>query len=353
MFVNYFRFHLMLFLVLTFFGCNSHDNNITLKEWYQNQQDFEDFLTVFNKNGCDTIKKIINKLTIEEFKVKTFNALIDCFNTEEQQKEYLTKKVAYGLHPSRIDSLKYSNVYNEIKQTLEKSHKEFWRDKDTSYFMEIENRVFLDRIYNERSIVNPTESNFKIRDSVFKDNAGFLLSYCHKHGFPFQPYPSHFKQFRSTVSPLEIAIHAPIEYKLKLLDFAKESAYQGKISWYIPIGINVTIFTNAPQQRNLHPLWLIYFNEKWALDMDQSYLQLYSIKKLYNQDMKRKIRIQSSKYMGKNKEVINRQLNEIKNALINEFSFDPNYISISSVPDSSEQDQRNIAPYEYTLSIIE
>lgn len=280
--------------------------------------------------------------------------LAECYyKNDELVRKYLLKAVKGGFHPDRIDNTKFGIEYSKLKGELYKAYNSFWSNRDTSYFSEIEFRVSQDLIYNRKQINDGSLKNKTVADSVFLDNSLFLLNYSEKHGFPFKPSPSNFNYFRTSVDPQILAMHSPDENRWELLNYAIKSAEKGENSWRIPISINISFFTASSQETyNSHPLWLTYFDKNGNLNLDKSYLQLYSIKKLYDQDMIMNIKIQPSKYNLSEKKIIKQQLEEIKEALIQEFYFTPEQLTITDIPNIDEPDYRNIESYQFTLSEI-
>ncbi len=347
------------FIVLTtFFSCNNPQQNdvISLQDWLSDEKNSSQFHRGMGlgQMSCDRLKEISDSFKTNEFKKRTYLRLAECYEGNNKLVEtYLLKAAEGGFHPDRIDSVKFSAVYTKIKDQLYENYKGFWSDRDTSYFAEIEYRVAQENLFNRKSIDNPTKTNIAATDSVYMDNSIFLLNFSKENGFPFHPDPSYFNSFRTSIDPLILAMHSPDENRWKLLNFAIKSAEKGINSWRVPISINISFFTSSKQRtQNSHPLWLIYFDENGDIDLDKSYLQLYSIKKLYDHDMIKSIKIQPSKYNVSDKKRINHQLEEIKETLIREFLFAPEQLTITDIPDTTEPDYREIAPYEFTLSVL-
>ncbi len=349
------------FIVLTtFFSCNTHtpqqNDVISLQDWLSDEKNISQFHRSMDlgQMSCDSLKVISDSFKTNEFKKRTYLRLAECYEGNNKRVEtYLLKATEGGFHPDRIDSVKFSAVYSNIKDRLYESYMGFWSERDTSYFSEIEYRVSQESFFNRKSIEDPTKINLAATDSVYMDNSRFLLDFSKENGFPFHPSPSYFNSFRISIDPMILAMHSPDENRWKLLNYAIKSAENGENSWRIPISINISFFTSSKQRtQNSHPLWLTYFNENGDLDIENSYLQLYSIKKLYDQDMMMTIKIQPSKHNLSDKERITRQLEEIKKALISEFSFTPEQLIITDIPDTNEPDYREIAPYEFTLSVV-
>jgi hypothetical protein len=347
-------------LTTPFLSCNSQKKGkVSLQTWIDDKETYDNFLEYNGFNGseikCDSIKVIADRLKLEEFKSKTYSSLADCAlkkGNNEKVKEYLLKNVRSGLHPDRIDSTKYSSVYYEIRPQMYKLHFDFWNGRDTTYFSALEERVIKEQTANIATIYDPSPENINVRDSIFLDNTKYLLEYINENGFPFRPTPSYFNFFRKDIDPSIIAMHTKGRDKIKLLEFAIEGAKEGKVSWYTPVSICISFHSNDIPQEDVKPLYFLYFDENDSLDLENSYLQLYSLEQLYNQEMNANISIQPSKHNNTSKTIIENQLLELKQILVNEFSFASNSITLSEVPSEEEEDLRIMKNYDYTLTIL-
>lgn len=339
-------------VLISMSSCDDRIQKVTLKEWLEDRKKWETFYAAANNGDCHKQKEISQEMVVDEFKNNTYYYLAECYldNDVEKTKEYLIKSVANGLHPDRIDSLTYANVYGDIKYKLLKAHRNYWSSIDTTYFGELEERTKLDQSIRVQAMNNPSDTAWIHLEmhKIDKENQAYLLNQCKNKGFPILANPSNFSTFRR-IRPTIIAGHAKDSLKLIFLDFAIKAAEKGEISWYIPIDISDLLFISGISQKAVNPLWNTFFDKKGKLNLDKSYLQFYSIKNIYGD---RKILIQPSLYNTKDKKTINEQLNTIKNTLITEFSISPENLKVSNISDDREKDYRDIAPYEFTLSVI-
>ncbi len=345
----------LCFKSITFIvSCNSDSSQITLKEWLNDEAVYKELLVEVNADNCDKIKQLYDKLTLIEFKSRVYGYLTPCSKDNKKLlKKYILQNVAAGLHPTRIDSIEYTSVYNDIKDDIYKLHHKFWKNKDTSHFIEMEKRVLKEQTLRIQARTTPSDKIYEEMRKVDSSNIEYLKYMCANKGFPIPIEPSKSQSFRA-VSASIIAVHAPDKNKIEFINCAVKNAKTGDISWDIPIHINSGLFISGISQKDVYPLWLIYFYKKDnLLNLKKSYLQLYTIKRLYNKDMIRNIKIQPSKYNNSDKELINSQLEEIKHVLIDEFLFDPDYLTISEIPDTRELDYRETAPYSFTLSVLD
>ncbi|WP_204344882.1 hypothetical protein [Psychroserpens algicola] len=341
-----------MFLILISMACNSNKKDITIQNWLKDYDRYQDYIS--NELGdCNLTRDVFNQLKLEEFKEKLYGDLAYCSKDDKVLlKKYLLKNVSSGLHPSRVDSIAYASVYNDIKNDLNIEHHKFWKEQDTSYFSEVEARVFLDQQLYRQGQSDTTNYSREKRISVFKENTKYLLEYCKQNGFPFKPGPRNFDSFRVGINPTVIAIHAEHKDKVELLNYAVEAAKQGKISWHDPISICITFHTNSIKRNAVKPIHFLHFNEDHTLDVSKSYLQLYSIAKLYSQDMTVPIKIQPSKFNQDASDIVSQQLEDIKNILVNEFSYKANEIQISKVPNENEKEREGLTDYKFTLTEI-
>lgn len=344
------KYFILLFL-FSLTSCGIKNKNITLKEWLEDKERWETFYAAANNNDCQKQIEIAQEINVSEFKKNTYVYLAMCYleSDTEKTKEYLIKSVANGNHPNRIDSLTYSSVYGSIKKKMIDAHHTYWSSIDTTYFAELEERTKLDQSIRVKAMSNPADTAFihvEMR-KIDKDNQAYLLDQCKNKGFPLFATPNYFNTFRR-IDPTIIVGHAKDSLKLIFLDYAIEAAETGEISWFVPISISDLLFVSGISYKEVHPLWNVFFDNNRKLNLDKSYLQLYSIKNIYGD---KKIIIQPSLYNTNNKTIINEQLTEIENTLINEFSIPPQNIEISSIPNDGEEDHREISPYHFTLSI--
>lgn len=339
-----------MFLILTM-SCSNESKHVDFKKWVVDEKKINEFYSN-NTNDCNSIKEVYESLSTAEFKNKLYGYLADCaIDNPKELRKYLLKDVSYGLHPERIDSIKYASVYQDIRDEIEISHKKFWKDRDTTFFLEIEKRSTLDQTlaFEHRKTQDSAVGAKRLK--VFEENTKYLLEYCKNYGYPKVPEVSNFPNFRTGIRATVIAFHADYESKVKLLNYSIEAAKKGDVTWYDPIAICITFHTNEMKFNEAKPIFFLNY-KGGGLDLDESYLQLYCIEKHYNQDMGRQIVLQPSKYNSGSKETIKKQLDEIKNVLIEEFSFPREYISISCQPDKNENDYRHVSNYLYTLTSL-
>lgn len=356
MFVSRFFPAVILFIIL-FFGCSDNDANnmFSLKDWLADKEKWELFILASNNEDCDKMIKIAQEMYTHEFKRNTYTYLAECLLDIdiEKSKKYLLKAVANGLHPDRIDPLVYASVYEDIKDKLFAAHHSYWASIDTTHFMELERRAKKDQEIRRKAMANPSDTAtiHPIMRKIDKDNQQFLLDHCQKNGFPMWVTPDYFNHFR-VIDPSMLVAHAEDSLKLIFLDYALKSVEKGAISWYVPTSISDYLFISGISQKEVYPLWLTYFDKNGNLDLEKSYLQLYSIKTLFDGPKSdgRHIKIHPSKYNRADQELINDQLEKIKRALTQEFLFAPEYLSVSDIPYDREPDYRDIKPYGFTLS---
>lgn len=338
-------------LLIMIMSCSKKDNSVELKQWVIDQKIMNEFYSN-NTNDCNRIKEIYESLTTEEFKNKLYGNLADCaIENPKELKKYLLKDVSSGLHPERIDSIKYASVYQDIKDEIEISHKKFWKDRDTTFFLEIEKRSTLDQTLALEHRKTQDSAVGAKRLKVFEENTKYLLEYCENYGYPKVPEVSNFPSFRTGIRAAVIAFHADYESKVKLLKYSIEAAKKGDVTWYDPISICITFHTNEMKFKEPKPIFFLHYNDN-TLDLKESYLQLYSIEKHYNQDMGKGIVLQPSKYNIESNHTIEKQLEELKNVLIDEFSFPRERIKTSYKADKNENDYRYVSNYQYTLSYL-
>jgi hypothetical protein len=341
----------MSFIFLTL-NCQNTEKEISLAQWVKDNDIFMSFVKS-NDKSCENIQDTYNKLMLDEFRSKMYSNLASCsLDNNIQLKDYLLKSVNAGLHPNRIDSIKYASVYSEIKNEIAENYSSFWNDRDTTFFKEVEKRVLLDQALYHKSVIDSTPKSQIKRDSVFKKNTEYLLDYIKKYGYPIKPEVKNFNSFRNKINPTIIAIHADYPNKIKFLEHAIKSAKAGRISWNEPVSIMVTLITNNIAYSEIKPIFFLDFTEEDKVNLNESYLQLYSLKKLYSQDMNVEIKIQPSLYYKNSNSVVRKQLSEIKNILINNFNFNSELIQLSEQPEESEKDMRYVRDYKFTVKIV-
>ncbi len=346
---------LIFILMLSLKSCSSpkisKNSTITLQEWLAEKEVYDSLMAKTAHKDCQALQKTVSQFKVHPFKRAFYIDLAHCFYNNgklTKAKKYLLKYIAAGVHISWIDSTAFPLIYQKVKANYPTLHHKFWKDRDTSYFQEVEKRVKLDQ-----ALVGQP----KKRGEVINDNTKYLMAFVKKHGyFPWQPEGlDYFKKekFRTGIDLGIIAIHAAVKDKIILRKYAIKSARKGVNSWRIPIGIGVTFYTQR-SSKAVNPIRFIYFDSTNNLQLDKSYLQLYCLKRFIENNNIDQIKIQPSKANSLDTKALSYQLSQLKKYLVNEFSLTNTQIIISETPNSKEHvvDLQSKGAYNYTFTII-
>lgn len=333
------------------FSCDNKEKSINefgLSMWIEDRNNFHDIITFFEKNKCDQAEMLLNNFKTSQFKNQAYLPLARCYASDnEKSLKYLTKAIKVGYHIKLIDSILFKDVWNDIKAIYPKLNQEYWSQQDTIYFKEIERLVYLDRkVRYDRPTDSDDFTEERKQDSI---STKFLIDYCQNHGYPEVFNPSHFSEFRS-IDPSILAIHAEDIYKREILDCAIEAARSEKISWLTPIIICKSFYVAGKQEGTVNPIFMLYFDDDFNLDYEKSLLQLYSIQELYGRDMPSNITLRPSLSNNLDKAIVEKQLSQIKSALVNEFSFNEDQIIIDLIPSKENLQDDFTGSYLYTIS---
>ncbi len=335
-------------------SCSKEKNNFELKEWLSEMELIETKAIAF-QSDCDSLISLMKNLKDEEFKAQVYLLLSKCYiqeRDEKNAKKYLKKYLSAGKHISWIDTIYFSSILPSAKE-YEQLNGSFWKKRDTFYFSEIEKRVKLDQASIRAYVANPTDKLENKEKEIFKRNSEYLLKITDSVGFPWTPGPNNFekKRFRVGVIPELIGVHAPIEDKIIHQQNSIEAARKGEISWNIPVVIGVTFFTQRPIGEVM-PLRFLQFDSRNRLNLKDSYLQLYSIKKYMQNINLSRIKFQASKENPLEKDIILQQLQDMKKAMVEEFGWPEKAIEISTDPNAAEnfQEDQPKGSYAYTFT---
>lgn len=340
--------------ILFICGCSKEKDNFELKEWLSEKELMMTEAVAF-QSDCDSLVGLMNNLQDEEYIAQMYLLLAKCNigkGDEKNAENYLKRYLAAGKHISWIDPTYFSSILPSTKE-YEQLNESFWKKKDTFYFSEIEKRVQLDQASIRAYIANPTDKLEKKEKEIFKRNSEYLFKITDSVGFPWTPGPNNFERerFRTGVMPEIIGVHAPIEEKIIHQQNAIEAARNGEISWHIPIVIGVTFFTQRPTG-DVMPLRFLQFDSENRLNVEDSYLQLYSIKKYMQNINLSRIKFQASKENSLEKDIILQQLQDMKKALVEELGWPEKAIEISTDPNPAEnfQEDQQKGSYAYTFT---
>ncbi len=323
-------------------------NNIYLSTWIADKDNFENLIFFFEKNDCEQAEKLLSIFKDSQFKNQSYLPLARCFsNDNEKSLKYLTKALKAGYNIKLIDSILFEDNWEEIKAIYPKLNKEYWAKQDTIYFKEVEQLVYLDqKVRYDRPMDSNDFSEEIKQDSI---STRWFLNYCQKQGYPKIFQASQFSSHRR-IDPTILAIHAEDIYKKEILVCAIGAAQAGKISWSIPIYITTSFYVVRKPPNAVNPLFMLYFDEDDNLDYKKSLLQVYSIKEQYGSYMPSTITLRPSLTNKQHTGVIEKQLNQIKGVLVNEFLFDENLIVIDFVPSKEKVYDDFVESYLYTIS---
>lgn len=336
-------------------SCIGKTEDFTLSEWLSEKKIVEN--EIFHNTYASDL--LINK--IEKFKDEDFRNIGNIFlakhylqqNNLQKSEEYLKKYLEMGKHISWIDSTRFALIYPS-KVEANHLYQKYWKNRDTSYFEEIEARVVRDQASIDSYVTNPTTKHLRKEKQIFNENSKYLLKISNEFGFPWKPGPNNFKKelFRNGIQPDLIAVHSPIPDKMIHLHNAVVAAKKRRISWKTPIFIGVSFFTQLPKSEVL-PMRLIYYKENDQLDLEKSYLQLYSIKKFMEDNGIILITIQPSKANNLNTNLVTMHLKTLEDILIQEFGLNNSVIQLSQLPDSNENVKKHQkeGEYKYTLTV--
>lgn len=339
-----------LFLIMfSLIACSETKRGIEISDWLEEKEISDKILNNLENLSCDSLDFLFNQLKLKEFQRRTVLAISRrCSKTKEKNIQYNLLAIDLGIHLSRIDSTLYPEEWQSYKNKyLEKNHG-FWEKIDTSYFTEIENLVKHDQeVRNNRPNGSSDFFNELKADSI---STNYLLNFCNKNGFPMKFDPIFFPDFRTTVNPLILAVHANEKNKIQLLSCAIVSATEGTISWSMPINICKSFHIVRVEEDAVKPLRFLKFDDKNKIDVPKSILQLYSLGELYIQDIPRKIIVQPAKsnILSTSLNIENMQI--IKSYLLETFSVSKEKIEIVDSPNCSETESQEISPYLYTFT---
>ncbi len=132
---------------------SENNDSVSLNDWLIDERNINKFRSMVSTGSfdCGALSAFANTFKITEFKIQTYLSLAACYenaNKQEKVKEYLINAVASGFHIDRIDSIKYKNALKHIHTRLIEEHHNFWSNRDTTYFQEIEQWFIDDQKYN-------------------------------------------------------------------------------------------------------------------------------------------------------------------------------------------------------------
>jgi len=347
----------IILIAITICSCSSTNfEKITLKDWLVENEQIQEFTNFSNRDvvDCNVFEKeVLKSFKFEEFKSHYYLDLARCFLEKgdlEKAKDYVLQSFRYGRNISWIDKDEFKEIYPELVSSYPDIEDKFWQKKDTSYFSEIERMVYLDQSSIKTLIADRTVKNREKELEIHRDNSKYLLEYSKVNGFPWSPGPVYFdkNRFRTTISPDILAVHAPIEDKIIIREYAVKSAESGNNSWTVPVAIGVTFFTQIPRHE-VKPIRFLSFDKNNELKLEESYLQLYSIQKYLKDNNITNFKIQPSKSNPLDKAVAQLQLNTVKTILVKEFFLNESSIKISTEPNIDEKEVGNNGIYNYVL----
>ena len=333
-------------------SCSNEKETFELKEWLL-EQELMKTKAITLREDCDSLISLLKDLQDEEFRAQMYLRLAECYvkrGDEKNAEVYLKNYFSEGKHISWIDTIYFSSILPSTKE-YEHLRESFWKKKDTFYFSEIEERYSRDQASVQGYVANRTDELEKIEKGIFKNNSEYLLKITDSVGFPWQPGPNYFEKerFRIGIQPDLIAVHAPIEDKIIHQQNAIEAAKKGEISWRVPIFIGVTFFTQSSTRGGpVMPLRFLHFDDQKRLNVEDSYLQLYSVKKFVQDNGISGIKFQASTQNTLDEEIILQQLQDLKKAMVEEFGWPEQALVISTDPDEAEN--RQIGNYDYTFT---
>ena len=343
-------------VILLMCSCSNETETFELKEWLSEKELMNTKAVTFEKD-CDSLVDMLNDLQDEEFRAQMYLRLAKC-SVEKGDKEnaevYLKRYFSAGKHISWIDTTYFSSILPPTKE-YEELTKSFWKKKDTFYFSEIEKRVLEEQASIRAYVANPTDELEKKEKDIFKRNSGYLLKITDSIGFPWQPGPNYFerKRFRVSIQPDIIAVHAPIEDKIIHQQNAIEAARKGEISWNVPLVIGVTFFTQSSTRGGpVMPLRFLHFDNQNNLHVEDSFLQLYSVKKYMQDNGISGIKMQASRENFLDEKIKLKQLQEMKRVMVEELELPERAIEISTSPSPAEnsREQQQKGRYDYTFT---
>lgn len=351
------KFTLLMLLCLLLWNCKNETNekdeknpkNIPIKEWLIDSEIYFDIINMDNK--CPIIDQI-HELKFDEFKAPLYKYLAECYlnKNNDSVKYYLLKSVENGYHPDRIDRQIFNDYLEELKADIKKKHHLFWSKIDTSYFSPFEIAVQKDQAIRRKAIEQETKENLTKLSKIDSANQVLLDNYIKEKGhFPKTYHPSYFKNFRTDVKPKLIAGHAKDKDKLRYLDLSISDAQKGLISWFNPIRISNLLLISGISTKEHYPFWLSQFNESNKLIRnDKTYLEFYSIYKMFLENSEKNITLRYSKY-GDNPNMTG--LKNLKDYFLKNFNISEDRVIIDDSFLDNEINYQNVRDYNYIFHI--